>query len=58
MLTEELVRNRNKFFIPPVITRFIPSNEQDCASPWVKGVEHAVGTPSVLNNKLFHVRTL
>src|SRR5690348_8842070 len=56
MLVVESIRDRNEFFIPAIIARLVPTNQQNGAAARVKRKEHAIRPTRMLNPKFLHVR--
>src|ERR1700739_1762002 len=52
----EGIRNRNKFFIPTVISRLVTADQQNRATARVKSKEHPIWPSRMLHPKFFHVR--
>lgn len=48
----------NKLFVPSVIPSLIASNKQNRTPSRIKSIKYAVGPPSMLDYKFFHVRML
>jgi hypothetical protein len=51
----EGICNRNKFFIPTVISRLVTADQQDRTTAGVKSKEHPIRLSRMLYSKFFHV---
>ncbi len=48
--------NRNKFFIPTIISTLVTADQQNRATARVKSKEHPIRPSRMLYSKFFHVR--
>jgi len=56
MAVIESICNRNKFFIPTIISGLVATDQQNRATARVKSKEHPIGPSRMLYPKFFHVR--
>jgi len=55
MLIVEVIRDRDHVFVESVVSCLVSSNQQDCRSLWIKGVEHPKRFSVALNTQFTHV---
>ena len=54
----ETVRQRHDMLIPLVIARFLPPQQSQGDPPGIKGVQHPIGPPLMLDAQLAHMAVL
>jgi hypothetical protein len=55
MYVVQLFCHRNVFLVPPLLCGFITANQQYGAAPGIKGIQHSIRPPRVLDAQLSQV---
>lgn len=50
------LRERHESSVPPIVARLVTAEQKNRDTAWIKGVQHAVWTPAMLNPEFAKVR--
>lgn len=56
MLVVQVIGDRNEFLVPPVLSRFLPTDQKDCIPPRIECIKDAIRPTAMLDAELAHVR--